>query len=99
MAFSYEVCVDYDTLCALEERLNKIIFDLMESTGQMSRAIQVSQEFLSGNQFEKAKNTTSECLKITETTSENIRNAMKYLETLRSLLDEYGRLAYSGEDR
>jgi hypothetical protein len=63
----------------------------------MKRAIQNSQEFLAGYQFEKAKRTTMDCVNLTGITSSNILNAMEYLEKLKGILEEYGRCAYSGE--
>ena len=51
MAAGFDINVDYDTLCRLEEKLQYISHDLTESTEQMSQAIQRSQDFLAGNQF------------------------------------------------
>lgn len=97
MSNTYDICVDYDTLCELQHKLELIKHDLTNSTDQMKRAIQNSQEFLAGYQFEKAKRTTMACVSLTEKTSNNIRHAMEYLEKLKGVLEEYGRCAYSGE--
>ena len=97
MSAGFDINVDYDTLCRLEEKLQYISHDLTESTEQMSQAIQRSQDFLAGNQFEKAKNTTMTCIQHTNRTNGNIKYARKYLGDLKSLLEEYGRCTYDGE--
>lgn len=94
---TYDICVDYDILCELHYKLELISHDLTNSTEQMTRAIQNSQEFLAGYQFEKAKRTTMACVNLTGKTSTNIRHAMEYLEKLKSILEEYGRCVYSEE--
>ena len=97
MSKTYDIYVDYDTLCVLQYKLELITHDLTNSTEQMTRAIQNSQEFLAGYQFEKAKRTTMACVNLTAKTGNNIRHAMEYLEKLKGVLEEYGRCAYSGE--
>lgn len=97
MSKAYDICVDYDTLCELQYKLELITHDLTNSTEQMTRAIQNSQEFLAGYQFEKAKRTTMACVNLTAKTDNNIRHAMEYLEKLKAVLEEYGRCTYSGE--
>ncbi len=97
MNAAYDICVDYDTLCELQYKLELITHDLTNSAEQMTRAIQNSQEFLAGYQFEKAKRTTMTCVSLTEKTANNIRHALEYLEKLKAILEEYGRCAYSGE--
>ena len=97
MTASYDMCVDYDVLCDIEDKLQKIEYDLNNTMDQMLRAIQESQDFLAGNQFEKAKSTTASCVKVTRCTGNNIRNAMGYIAKLKSTMDEYGRCGYNGE--
>lgn len=97
MSMTYDICVDYDVLCEIQYKLELITHDLTNSTEQMTRAIQSSQEFLAGYQFEKAKNTTVTCVNLTAKTGNNIRHAMEYLEKLKVVLEEYGRCKYSGE--
>lgn len=97
MATSYDMCVEYDVLCEMEDKLQKIEYDLNNSADQMVKAIQVSQDFLAGNQFEKAKRTTSACVEVTKRTGNNIKRAMDYLEKLKASLEEYGKCGYSGE--
>ena len=97
MSSSYDMCVDYDVLCDIEVKLEKIEYDLNNSTDQMVKAIQVSQSFLAGNQFEKAKRTTATCVEMTRRTGNNIRSAMEYIEKLKTAMDDYGKCGYSGE--
>ena len=97
MGETFDICVDYNTLCDLQYKLELIMHDLINSTEQMTHAIQNSQQFLAGYQFEKAKKTTLECISLTEKTENNIRHAMEYLEKLKGILEEYGHCAYNGE--
>ena len=97
MAEVYDMCVDYDILCDIEDKLQKIGYDLNNSTEQMNNAIRNSQEFLAGNQFEKAKNITSSCISITNKTRNNIRYAVEYIDKLRNVIDEYVKCEYSGD--
>lgn len=97
MSAAYDMCVDYETLIQIEDKLQKIEYDLLESTKRMTDAIQRSEDFLAGRQFEKAKNTTKACTVLTERTSGNIRNARVYIDSLKSSLEEYCKCGYSGE--
>ena len=98
MAASFDMYVDYDILCDVEDKLQKIEYDLNSSSDQMVRAIQVSHMFLAGNQFEKAKRTTASCIDVTKRTGNNIRNAMEYIEKLKAALYEDGKCGYNGEE-
>lgn len=93
----YDMCVDYDTLCMIEDKLQKIQYDLTNSTQKMIETIQISQDYLAGNQFERAKNTTIKCVEISRNTETNIGYAKTYIGNLRMALEEYGRCGYSGE--
>ena len=95
MDTAYDICVDYDVLCELRYKLELIAHDLTNSTENMTRAIQSSQHFLAGYQFEKAKRTTMACVKLTERTGNNICHAMEYLDNLKTILEEYGRCSYN----
>ena len=97
MSGTYDICVDYDTLCELQYKLELISHDLTNSTEQMIGAIQKSKGFLAGNQFEKAKRITSACVNLNGQTRNNLRNAKEYLEKLKGILEEYGQCVYSGE--
>lgn len=97
MAAAYDMCVDYNTLLQIEDKLQKIEYDLQESTQRMTEAIQRSEDFLAGRQFEKAKNTTMACTKLSERTCGNIRNAMDYIDRIRTAVEEYGKCGYMGE--
>lgn len=97
MAGSYDMCVDYDTLCTIKDKLEKISYDLNNSTNKMVDAIRVSQNFLAGNQFEKAKRTTDSCVKITQRTKKNIKSAIEYIDKLISVLEDYSKLGYDGD--
>ena len=92
----YDMHIDYDVLNNIEDSLEKIIFNLENSSGKMKDAILRSQEFLAGNQFEKAKTTTELCVAITQTTKDNIRMAIEYIDELRGKLEEYGKCGYKG---
>ena len=40
MADGYDMCVDYDILCGVEDKLQKIEYDLNNSADQMVKAIE-----------------------------------------------------------
>ncbi len=90
----YDMCVDYDTLCVIEDKLQKIEYDLTSSTQKMVEAIQKSQDFLAGNQFEKANSITMSCVDISRKTETNIEYAKKYIGGLRTALEEYCKCSY-----
>lgn len=94
----FDICVDYDSLCDLEYKIDLILHDLQESVDRMTHAIQNSQEFLSGNQFDKAMKTTTDCLNITRKTESNLIHAKEYLKKLQDSVLEYGQCSYRGTD-
>lgn len=93
----FDINVDYDVLCAIEDKLKKIGYNLSNSTEKMLMALQSSQGFLAGNQFEKAKHTTMKCIEVTGRTSNNLRNAGEYIEELRRVYGEYSSYMYTEE--
>ncbi len=92
----YDMCVDYDTLIEIEDRLKRISYDLRSTTDQMIDALRHSEVFLGGQQYEKAKKTTEVCLGITKSTDSNLNNAIDYIEELIGILNEYSKLGYNG---
>lgn len=96
MTALYDMCVDYDTLCELQHKLDLVAHNLTNSAEQMTRTIQNSQEFLAGNQFEEAKRITETCVSMVERTYNNIEHAKEYLEKLITVLEDYGQSAYKG---
>lgn len=97
METEYEMCVDFDTLCLIEEKLETIQKNLLFAIDEMKGSLQNSQSFLSGRQFEKAKSVTSHSIVIVNKTSDNIRNAIHYIEELKSALEEYNNYKYWGD--
>ena len=97
MADGYDMCVDYVILCGVEDKLQKIEYDLNNSADQMVKAIEESQNFLEGYQFEEVKKITASCVEITRKTGTNITHAMEYLGKLKTALEEYGRCGYNRE--
>lgn len=71
MESKYDVCVDFDALCAIEDKLKRIGVNLSDATQKMHLSLQTSQGFLAGNQFEKAQKTTMGCIDITDRTIRN----------------------------
>ncbi len=94
MEFRYDVCVDFDALCAIEEKLKSIGVNLAGAIEEMLLALQTSQGFLAGRQFEKAQKTTMGCINITAKTNNNIRNALAYIDQLQELLRTYDTCRY-----
>ena len=97
MSEIFDICVDYDTLCNLEYKIDLILHDLGESTERMTRSIQSSQGFLAGHQYEKAMQTTMDCVNMSRKTESNLRHAKEYLKKLEDSVMEYGQCVYKGE--
>ena len=96
MATTYDICVDYDTLYDAGRKLQDIGNSLHNSIANMDQALLYSQEFLAGEQFERVKQTTENCMKIAARTENNIRYALQYIKDLLQILDEYQNCSYSG---
>ena len=94
MENEFDMCVDFNSLCDIEEKLKNIGSNLTGATEQMLLAIQESQGFLEGQQFEKAQKTTMSCINVTAKTNNNIRNALRYIEQLKSQIDAYNKCKY-----
>ena len=94
MDSQYDVCVDYDALCVIEEKLKRIGLNLTDATEKMLFALQTSQGFLAGRQFVKAQKTTMGCIDITAKTNNNIRNTLEYIDQLKELLMQYNGCKY-----
>ena len=96
MTMIYDICVDYDTLQDTGRKLQHIGNSLHKSAVGMEQALRYSQDFLSGEQYERARHTTETCLKIAGRTENNIRYSLEYIKDLLQLLEEYQRCIYSG---
>ena len=94
MESKYHVCVDFDALCAIEDKLKRIGVNLSDATQKMHLSLQTSQGFLAGNQFEKAQKTTMGCIDITDRTIRNISNALTYIDQLKELIAVYDTCRY-----
>ncbi len=94
MSSKYDMCVDLNALCAIEDNLRRIGVNLSESTEKMLLAIQSGQGFLAGKQFEKAQKITMSCIDITAKTNNNIRNLLLYISQLKDLVDSYDKSRY-----
>lgn len=95
----YDMCVDYEELCLIEEKLTIVEQNLNGSTLKMIDAVQRSQGFLAGNQFEKARETTQKCTELTRKTQANIRYAVEFVDQLKNILDEYSSCGYKGDTK
>ena len=93
---NYDMCVDYDVLCGVEEKLHLIQHNLENLSSQMENSINRAQGFLAGVQYERAKNITEKSVKDTAKMERNIEYAMKYLLDLMSKIDEYSTCKFEG---
>ena len=89
MSSEYDMCNDYDTLCHLENKLRNIKTNLGNSADTMLYELRNAGEFLSGNQYEKASNTTIQCSYNSRYTIENIDEVLKYIAKLKNSIEEY----------
>ncbi|MBR1764618.1 MAG: hypothetical protein IJ746_04425 [Ruminococcus sp.] len=90
----YDMCVDLNTLNDLHVGLKRIKLNIESSVSQMDRAMGYSQDYLSGEQFEKARAITDSCLERNKITVKNIEHALKYLEELMEQTERYNKLMY-----
>lgn len=94
----YDICVDYDTLSNLEYKIDLILYDLRESIEKMTQALQNSQMFLAGKQYDKAVQTTTSCLQKSKEAENNLVHAKDYLKKLQDSLIEYEQCSYKGAE-
>ncbi len=94
MKKSYDMCTDVNTLYDLHTGLKKIKLGIENSVSQMDRAMGYSQDYLSGEQFEKARAVTDSCLERNKITVESIGLVLKYLEELMAQTEKYNKLRY-----
>ena len=99
MGSIYDMCVDNETLGTMMDKLTKIDTELSEATRKMANALQESQNFLAGNQFEKARSLTVRTVEIASNTSGNINNAINFLKQLREYIICYSSCQYKGGAR
>lgn len=93
----YDMCVDYNNLCSIEDKLKKIEFNLYNSVDRMLKEIEQSQDFLAGHQYERIKTVTINCVDLTRKTIGNIEYARKYIKELQNAVEDYRKCGYSME--
>ena len=78
------------------DKINRISDNMEISIRQMRAAINESQNFLSGQQFEKAKDITTKTVENSRRCCSDLTHTTEYLERLRTALMEYRSCIYSG---
>ena len=91
---NYDMNVDYDLLCVVEEKMRIINRCIEESADSMSRSLINSEGFLSGKQYEAAKKTTMECLEISRLNEARIRSLLMFISRLKDIVEEYSGCTY-----
>ena len=99
MGSMYDMCVNCQALETMIDKLTKIDTELSEATNRMARALQESQNFLAGNQFEKARSLTVRTVEIASNISGNVNNAISFLKQLDEYTTEYASCQYKGGAR
>ncbi len=99
MGSIYDMCVDCQTLETMMDKLTKIDTELSEATKKMATALQESQNFLAGNQFEKARSLTVRTVEIASNISGNINHASSFLKQLNEYTIQYSSCQYKGGAR
>ena len=94
MNYNYDMNVDIDTLCKILSELESIRRNISESTDCMVFALRHSGNFLSGEQYGKACETTLLCAESARKTVENISHVMEYVSKLKTGLESYSRCEY-----
>ncbi len=95
MPGTYDIEVDYEELCEIERKLNAIYQNLVNGTNLMSSNVQRCEGFLSGNQFNLAKEKTKICMDLTSKTASNIAVLIAYLSELKECVVDYNESRYT----
>lgn len=96
---TFDMCVDNPTLETLMDKLMIIDTELSDATKKMTDALQESQNFLAGQQYEKARTITIQTVKIAANTSRNINHAITFLKQLKEYTSDYASCQYKGGAR
>ena len=99
MESTYDMCVESQSLEIMMDKLNKIDTELSEATRKMADALQKSQDFLAGLQFEKARALTVRTVEVASNTSVNINHAIAFLQELKEYTSQYASCRYEGGSR
>ncbi len=94
MAHQYDMNVDYAVLCQVESKLKSIRENLTESTDCMVYALRSAGNYLSGEQFGKACETTLLCADSARKSVENIDQLISYIGALKCSFESYSRCGY-----
>lgn len=95
---NYDVNVDFETLCKMEEDLKRIRINLKLSADTMNESIGKSEQLLSGKQYERAKEITGECIEIAQKDIVVIQELISHIQTIKRILNEYMDCAYEEYD-
>lgn len=93
---SFDMCIDLQTVVQISEKLKQIGSQLSDATKKMVDALQDSQGFLAGKQYEKARSLTLKTVETSTVTATNINNALRYLSDLEEHVNNYSTCKYMG---
>ena len=96
MDYTYDMCVDNPTLETIMDKLSRINTGLSDATKKMVDALQESQNFLAGQQFEKARELTVRTVDIASNVSVNINHAVSFLRKMEDHTIQYISCQYKG---
>ena len=96
---AYDMNVDYEALCAAEEKLKKVEEGLKTSVEDMVNGVERGQPSLAGKQYEKMKDCTKQFAKMTQSSIESIHSTQKYINELKEIVEEYSRCVYGPVSR
>lgn len=97
MGSTYDMCIDYETLCEIESKLCNISKNLGISAERMLDTLRNCDGFLSGNQFDKVSQTTLICSDVSQKTIDNISEMLKFISKLKESLETYSGCRYNDE--
>lgn len=93
---AYDMHVSSETVEYVKEKILNIANDLSSSTQEMFVSVNRAQGFLAGNQYNKAQQTTMDCINITNNTVNSLADGVDYLEEINLILEEYNQCRYRG---
>ncbi len=93
----YDMNVDYSVLEEIEGKIKNVSERMNETVNGMITSLNYSQNYLSGLQFERAREVTELCINQTKENQLRMCSSAIYLRQLKDLIQEYNRCKYVGD--
>lgn len=91
---NYDIDVEYDELCRVDEKLSSIEKRIHNSLTDMINTVNSNNEYLSGQQYNKMRNTTDSYRKQAMSSINEIECTRDYIQELKAVIQEYSKCIY-----